>query len=124
MRVRYSAIMDQSVCDYCRELDGIVCSVDSGVYKRYDTPAHYLCRCIWLPITRDEVTNVLIAGTDITTGPSGRSLTIDDIVQGRAFEADGESRKVGGLIDLRTFSDDGNEHAHYMMLPIHIYKKD
>lgn len=125
MRVRYSAILDRHVCDYCRELDGLVTSVDSGVYRRYDTPAHYMCRCVWLPITRAEIENMNVLGTDISVNADGKPVTISDILSGKKFTVYGEGgledRKVGGkLVDLRTFSDPGN----HMEIPIIRFYKE
>lgn len=103
-RVRYSAILDSDVCPYCREIDGIVCLINSGIYKRYGTPAHYHCRCIWLPVTRDDVRNPRIGGTGVTLNNGGTPLTIADVQGGATFYIDGEKRKLGkAMLDHRTF---------------------
>lgn len=119
VRVRYSAIMDSKVCAYCAALDGIVTSVDSGIYTQYSTPAHYMCRCVWLPITKGEVDNIRITGTNITLNPQGRPLTINDIVTGKNYMVDGTAKSVGAKVDLRTFSDTTNDTVQ-----IHFYKPE
>jgi len=95
-RVRYSAIMDDRVCGYCKELDGLVTIVDSATYRRFDTPAHYMCRCVWLPITKEEIMNPRIEGTNLTLNNKGSQITVDDMVI-----------QIGDKMNLRTFSDFG-----------------
>jgi SPP1 gp7 family putative phage head morphogenesis protein len=95
-RVRYSAILDSRVCGYCKELDGLVTTVGSAVYRRFDTPGHFSCRCVWLPITKEEIDNPRIEGTNLTLNNKGKQITVDDMIQ-----------KIGPDINLRTFSDFG-----------------
>jgi len=78
-RVRYSAIMDNKVCAYCRKMDGIVVEAGSAVYYRFTPPIHYNCRCIWLPITAEEIADPRAEYTDLTLNNKGRPVTVDDV---------------------------------------------
>lgn len=79
-RVKFSAIMDKDVCPLCRELDGTVVEVNSAIHLKYDTPLHYLCRCVWLPVTKDDILNSEIGGTDLTMGDNGKPLLLDALI--------------------------------------------
>lgn len=51
---QYSAILDDSVCPICEDLDGSV--VDTATYNAtiWMPPIHFNCRCIWVAIMADE----------------------------------------------------------------------
>lgn len=91
-RVKYSAIMDSRVCPLCKELDGTVVLVNSAIRSKYDPPIHYMCRCAWLPVTKGDIENPDIAGTDLSLGSDGKPLTIDEMIS-----------SIGGLIKHKTF---------------------
>ncbi len=95
-RVRYSAIMDSKVCEYCKKLDGMVTEYNTAVYQRYSPPIHYNCRCVWLPITAEEIADSRYEYTDLTTNEKGNPLTVDDV-----------QRKLGEASLLRTFCECG-----------------
>ena len=93
-RVRYSAILDGRVCPFCNKMDGTVVEVGSAVYYRFSPPIHYNCRCVWLPITTEEIINPRYEYTDLTKNEKGRNVSVDDIM-----------RKLGRDSELKTFSD-------------------
>jgi hypothetical protein len=72
--------MDSDVCPICRELDGTVVPAESSIRYKYNPPLHYHCRCLWLPITLDEVEDPEISGTDLTLGDKGKPLTLDEMI--------------------------------------------
>jgi SPP1 gp7 family putative phage head morphogenesis protein len=51
---QYSAILDNSTCDLCAELDGATFQVDDPDSDEYNPPVHAQCRCIIVPITINE----------------------------------------------------------------------
>ncbi len=79
-RVKYSAIMDKSVCPICRELDGLVVPVDSPIRSKYSTPQHYLCRCVWLFVTKEDILDPEISGTNLTLDNKGRPISVDELI--------------------------------------------
>lgn len=79
-RVMASAIMDDAVCPICEKLDGTVVPVDSAIRAKYDYPLHYHCRCLWIPITKEDIEDPDIAGTDLSMGSKGKPITLDEIV--------------------------------------------
>jgi len=93
-RVRYSAIMDNKVCAMCQKLDGTVVEVNSAVYFRYNPPIHYNCRCVWLPITVEEIADPRQEYTDLTVNEKGRPVSVEDI-----------ARKLGDDSLLKTFCE-------------------
>lgn len=95
-RVRYSAIMDNKVCPMCMKLDGTVVQVNSAVYFRYNPPIHYNCRCVWLPITAEEIADPRHEYTDLTVNEKGRPISVEDI-----------ARKLGDDSLLKTFCECG-----------------
>ncbi len=95
-RVRYSAILDNKVCPFCHKMDGTVVEVGSAVYYRFSPPIHYNCRCVWLPITAEEVANPRYEYTDLTKNEKGQNVGVDDIM-----------RKLGDDSKLRTFCECG-----------------
>jgi hypothetical protein len=50
---QYSAILDESTCSLCEELDGKTLSIDDPNVDE-TPPLHPQCRCILIPITKDE----------------------------------------------------------------------
>ena len=53
VRFIWSAILDEKVCDLCRNLDGKVMDANSSEYTMYKSPIHPRCRCTQIPITSD-----------------------------------------------------------------------
>lgn len=100
-RVRFSAIMDKDVCPLCRGLDGTVVEVGTPIHLKYSTPIHYLCRCVWLPVTKDDIQNPDIAGTDLTTGDDGKPLLLDTLIA-----------MIGNNSKYKTFSESEEIHNH------------
>jgi SPP1 gp7 family putative phage head morphogenesis protein len=78
-RVKYSAIMDSDVCPICKELDGTVVPVESPIRYKYDPPIHYHCRCVWLPVTLEDIDDPDIIETELTQGEKG-SITLDEMI--------------------------------------------
>ena len=95
-RVRYSAILDSNVCPFCRKMDGTVVEVGSAVYYRFSPPIHYNCRCVWLPITVEEIADSRYEYTDLTKNEKGYNVSVEDIM-----------RKLGDDSKLKTFCDCG-----------------
>lgn len=46
----WSAILDNRVCPYCRDRDGLVMSTDNSDYYTFMPPAHSSCRCLWISV--------------------------------------------------------------------------
>jgi len=95
-RVRYSAILDNKVCPFCQKMDGMVVEYGSAVYYRYNPPIHYNCRCVWLPITQEEIADPRHEYTDLTVNEKGRPISVEDI-----------ARKLGDDSLLKTFCECG-----------------
>lgn len=92
-RMEYTAILDDKVCDLCEELDGIVVEADSAVMQKYSPPLHFFCRCIWMPITQEEIDDPRVANTDLTINDStGRPYTVDSL-----------TAMLGDAVNLKTF---------------------
>ncbi len=53
VRFKYSAILDDKVCDYCRNRDGLIINSTDPEYNLYMPPAHPRCRCHWVNIPSD-----------------------------------------------------------------------
>ena len=51
---QYSAILDDKTCDLCAELDGATFEIDDPDSDEYNPPEHASCRCIIIPITKNE----------------------------------------------------------------------
>lgn len=120
-RFEYSAIMDRRVCPLCRALDGTVVREDSPIYHKNQTPRHYLCRCVWLPITQLEIDeprfdsarkagNVKFPNgqtkydaTGLSLNENGRPLTATDINGMLAQKITPRSNRT--LADLATFGE-------------------
>ena len=51
---QYSAILDGSTTERCRELDGRIVRYGSPEYYSYSPPWHYNCRSVWIGIMKDE----------------------------------------------------------------------
>ena len=89
-RVQSSAIMDDSTTELCASLNGVVVAVDSPIYQQYPTPRHYQCRSVWIPISKDEIRDLGIEGTGISTYTKGKPYTektiISDKLRGSATQ--------------------------------------
>jgi SPP1 gp7 family putative phage head morphogenesis protein len=96
-RVMFSAIMDKVTCPLCERLDGIVVDVDSATRSKYDPPLHYMCRCAWLPVTKDDIDDPDVIGTDLTLGSKGKPITMDEV-----------AALLGDNLKFKLFS----EHTH------------
>lgn len=92
-RLQYTAIMDGRVCGLCAGLNGMVVNVGSPIVGRYNPPLHYMCRCIWMPITVEEIEDPRVADTD---------LSIDEETD-KPYTVDGLTAQLGALIHLKTF---------------------
>jgi SPP1 gp7 family putative phage head morphogenesis protein len=92
-RMEYSAILDDKICDLCESLDGIVVEADSAVMQMYNPPLHYFCRCIWMPITQEEIDDPRVANTDLTINEG----------TGRPYTSETLTASLGDAINLRTF---------------------
>lgn len=80
VRYQYTAIMDDRVCPLCEKLHGMIAAADSAIRTKYDPPIHYMCRCIWMPITQGELSDPRAADTALTVNPStGRPYTLDTL---------------------------------------------
>jgi SPP1 gp7 family putative phage head morphogenesis protein len=79
-RVMSSAIMDDKTTDLCAELNGLVVEIDSPIYQQYQTPRHYNCRSVWIPVTKEEIDNPRVIGTDISVDPSGKPYNEKTII--------------------------------------------
>lgn len=101
-RLKYSAIMDGKVCPLCSKLDGMVVDTNSSIRYKYDTPLHYLCRCVWLPVTVDDINDPDIADTDLTLGAKGRPITIDEV-----------TTMIGTDASYKKFSEEPERHILY-----------
>ena len=53
VRLIWSAILDEKVCDYCRSRDGMIIESTDPEYTIYMPPAHPNCRCHWVNVTSD-----------------------------------------------------------------------
>lgn len=51
---QYSAILDDSVCRICEELDASVVTEAEYYSTKWMPPIHFYCRCIWVAIMSDE----------------------------------------------------------------------
>jgi len=92
-RVQYSAIMDGKVCPLCEKMNGTIVAVDSPIRTKYNPPLHYMCRCVWMPITRDEINDPRVPNTDLSI----------DINTGKPYTADGLTAVIGPDVHYRTF---------------------
>jgi len=92
-RFQYSAIMDDRVCPLCEKLDSTIVNSDSPIRQKYNPPLHYMCRCIWMPITAGEIADPRVADTDLTIDPS----------TGKPYTSDAMTALLGGDLSYRTF---------------------
>ncbi|MDQ7789648.1 MAG: minor capsid protein [Candidatus Desulforudaceae bacterium] len=53
-KAQYSAILDDSVCELCESLDGMIIETDHPDFDRFTPPVHGRCRCIWAYILPEE----------------------------------------------------------------------
>lgn len=52
---QWSAILDGGTCNYCMSMDGKVIGVEDKAFSAYQPGAvHFLCRCIWVAIMKEE----------------------------------------------------------------------
>jgi SPP1 gp7 family putative phage head morphogenesis protein len=51
---QYSAILDDSTCPICEDLDGTVADEADYTSSQWQPPIHFNCRCIWVAIGSDE----------------------------------------------------------------------
>jgi len=52
---QWSAILDGAVCNYCHSMDGKTIGADDKKFSTYKPGAvHFMCRCIWVAIMKDE----------------------------------------------------------------------
>lgn len=51
---QYSAILDESVCPICEDLDSSVVDPETYYNTIWMPPIHFNCRCIWVAIMQDE----------------------------------------------------------------------
>ena len=79
VRWESSAILDDRTTQLCTELNGLVVLVGSPIKDRYETPRHFHCRSVWLPITRGEVEDPDFDDTDLTVGKNGKPITSDQV---------------------------------------------
>jgi len=90
---QWSAILDEKTCQYCKERDEMIVSVDNPDYVSCQPPAHGFCRCIWIYITDEE-----------RTGEGGQiqadwtSPTEEEREEHRIFE-------IGVINDIETLAD-------------------
>lgn len=61
-RFEYSAILDQSTCNICADLDGTVASAADYWKSKWNPPIHFYCRCIWIAIKVAEEDKPEITG--------------------------------------------------------------
>ena len=73
-RFQYSGILDDKICDLCAELDGTIVNAESPVMSQYSTPIHYLCRCVWMPITLAEIEDKRFLETDYMRRKDGKLM--------------------------------------------------
>jgi uncharacterized protein with gpF-like domain len=89
--------MDGKVCSLCEKMNGTVVRADSAIMGKYNPPVHYNCRCVWLPITREEIKNPgQYDETKLTLNDKSRPVSVDDVNQ-----------KIGKDISLKTFCECG-----------------
>lgn len=93
-RMQYTAILDGVVCPLCEKMNGMVVTTDSPIYRRYSPPLHYMCRCIWMPITQGEVDDPRVANTDLTNDP----------FTGKPYIYEGLIKMLGNDLRYKTFS--------------------
>lgn len=79
-RFKSSAIMDRRTTDLCKKLNGVVVTADSPIYRQYQTPRHFMCRSVWIPVTNADITNPRIKGTDISVDKKGKPYTEKTII--------------------------------------------
>jgi len=95
-RFQYSAILDDKTCPLCMELDGTITKEGSSFMVKFSPPIHYSCRCVFLPITQDEIDNPNIPDTDYTD-TKGKKIK-------KPLTADQVTIAVGDNLKLKTFS--------------------
>lgn len=80
-KYQYSAILDETTCPICEDLDGNV--VDEAEYRSTDwlPPIHANCRCIWVAISEEEEDQPEITGLpDEPGGTTQPQLSADSLV--------------------------------------------
>ncbi len=92
-RVQYSAIMDGRVCPLCEKLNGTIVPVNSPIRTRYSPPMHYMCRCVWMPITAEEINDPRVPNTDVSV----------DMNTGKPYTLAGLTAALGPDVHHRTF---------------------
>jgi len=92
-RFQYTAILDEKVCGLCEKLDKLIVDADSPIRWKYDPPLHYFCRCVWMPITQDEISDPRAGETNLTI----------DLETGRPYTLDSLTAYLGTDVNLRTF---------------------
>ena len=73
-KYQYSAIMDETTCPICEDLDGSVVDYEEYLRTEWMPPIHFNCRCIWVEIMTDETdqpdfTGLPEAPGDATSSP-------------------------------------------------------
>jgi hypothetical protein len=96
MRFQYSAILDGAECSLCASLDKTVVDEGSPVMSDFSTPLHYNCRCVWLPITQEDIDNPNMEETDYFY--NGETLTASP----NSVEV---ASALGKSVNLKTFCE-------------------
>ncbi len=53
--MQWSAILDGAVCNYCASMDGKTIGMEDKAFSSYKPGSvHFMCRCIWVAIMKDE----------------------------------------------------------------------
>jgi hypothetical protein len=85
---QYSAVLDESTCDYCAALDGATFQIDDPDSIPDCPPIHPACRCILIPILMDEETpewdGLPEAITEYVSDPEN-DISLEDIQKLKKF---------------------------------------
>lgn len=100
-RFQFSAILDGVTTDLCRKLytqfgpGGLIVEAGSPIKAQYNTPLHFNCRSVWLPVTVEEIEDPRYEETDLTMGNNNRPITIQEL-----------TTSLGTSINQKTFCED------------------
>jgi SPP1 gp7 family putative phage head morphogenesis protein len=67
---QWSAILDGGTCNYCASMDGKTIGVNDKAFSNYKPGSvHFMCRCIWVAIMKDEANPPPFTGIPETLRP-------------------------------------------------------